>query len=33
MKEYNSNPDDKGSGWVRKITQKEFKNGLTMLMW
>ena len=33
MKQYNENPDDKSTGWVRKITQKEFKNGMTIHMW
>ena len=33
MKQYNENPDDKSTGWVRKITQKEFKNGMIIHMW
>jgi hypothetical protein len=33
LKEYNSNPDEKSSGWVRKITQKEYKKGITIHMW
>ena len=33
LKEYNSNPDEKGSGWSRKISQKEFKNGTSIMMW
>ena len=33
MKEYNSNPDDKATGWVRKITMKEAKNGFKCQLW
>lgn len=33
MKEYNLDPDDKSNSWVRKITQKEPKNGLKINMW
>ena len=33
MKEYNKNPDDKSTGWVRKITTKDFKNGMKIQLW
>lgn len=33
LKEFNQNPDDKSNTWVRKITQKEFKNGLMFNLW
>ena len=33
MKEYNRDPDEKGSGWVKKLAQKDFKNGIKMSMW
>jgi hypothetical protein len=33
MKEYNTNPDDKSSGWVRKLNKEFKKDGYTCKVW
>ena len=33
MKEYNTNPDDKSSGWVRKLNKDFKKDGYTCKVW
>ena len=33
LAEYNKNPDDKSTGWVRKLTMKDFKDGFKCQLW